>query len=84
MFNFAGRDDLENYEKLSQYVDSLLPCVYDDFIIEAKKVLTKEHCDGLRKLLAFKFKKHPRYNLPKSRLKLIEKTIHERAKLLLE
>lgn len=83
LFNFAGNDDFESDKTLSSYVDTLLPCVYDDFIGTAKKVLTKEHREGLRRLLDFKFKKHPRYNLSSSRLNLIEKQVHSRAKLLL-
>lgn len=84
LFNFAGRDDLESYEQFSQYADTLLPCVYDDYVGEAKAVLTKEHKDKLRGLLNFKFKKHPRYNLPDERLKYLEKKVQERARLLLE
>ena len=84
LFNFAGRDDLESYEQLSQYADTLLPCVYDDYVGEAKAVLTKAHKDKLRGLLNFKFKKHPRYNLPDDRLKYLEKKVQERARLLLE
>lgn len=84
LFNFAARDDMDSYEHFENYAGTLLPCVYDDFIVEAKTVLTKEHRDGLRSLLNFKFKKHPRYNLPNERLKLIEKQIRDRAKLLLE
>lgn len=84
LFNFAARDDLESYESFKQYADTLLPCVYDSFIDEAKSVLTKEHKDKLRSLLNFKFKKHPRYNLPEKRLKFIEKQIREQAKLLLK
>lgn len=84
LFNFAARDDLESYENFKQYADTLLPCVYDSFIAEAKSVLTKEHKDKLRSLLNFKFKKHPRYNLPEKRLKFIEKQIREQAKILLE
>jgi hypothetical protein len=84
LFNFAGSDDLESYEKLSQYADTLLPCVYDDYVGEAKAVLTKVHKDKLRGLLNFKFKKHPRYNLPDERLKYLEKKVQERARLLLE
>ncbi len=84
LFNFAARDDLESYESFKQYADTLLPCVYDNFIDEAKAVLTKEHKDKLRSLLVFKFKKHPRYNLSDKRLKYIEKQIRERAKLLIE
>lgn len=84
LFNFAGRDDLTSDEVLEQYADTLLPCVYDDFIASAKKVLTPAYKEGLRRLLNFKFKKHSRYNLPSNRLKLIEKQIQRRAKELLE
>ncbi len=84
LFNMAGRDDLESDEKLTAYAETLLPCVYDNFIEAAKEVLTSEHREGLRKLLDFKFKKHPRYNLPNKRLRLIEKQIHSRAKMLLD
>lgn len=84
LFSMAGRDDLESEEKLNAYAETLLPCVYDDFIETAKQVLTPEHREGLRKLLDFKFRKHPRYNLPDKRLRLIEKQIHNRAKILLD
>ncbi|MBQ3182625.1 MAG: XRE family transcriptional regulator [Clostridia bacterium] len=84
LFNFAGRDDLESIESLISYADTLLPCVYDDFIGTAKQVLTNDHREALRKLLNFKFKKHSKYNLPDERLKLIEKCIHFRVKELLD
>jgi len=84
LFNYAGKDDLETDEALSAYVETLLPCVYDDFIGTAKKVLTNEHREGLRHLLNFRFKRHPRYNLPQMRLKRIENQIHRRAKALLD
>ena len=84
LFNYAGWDDLESDDTLSIYAETLYPCVYDDFISDAKKVLRPEHKAGLRKLLDFKFKKNPRYNLPDKRLALIEHQIQKRAKLLLE
>ena len=84
LLNFAGRDDLESEKALREYADTLVPCVYDDFIGTAKKVLTNEHREGLRKLLEFKFKKNSRYNLPDKRLKMLEKMIQTRAKVLLE
>ena len=84
LLNFAGRDDLENEKALNEYASTLIPCVYDDFIGTAKKVLTNKHREGLRKLLEFKFKKNSRYNLPDKRLKMIEKMIQQRAKVLLE
>ncbi len=83
LFNYAGRDDLESEKAFNSYVNTLLPCVYDDFIGTAKKVLTNEHREGLRHLVNFQFKKHPRYNLETARLKLIEKQVQERAKALL-
>lgn len=84
LFNYAGSDDMESEQALDRYVSTLMPCVYDDFILVAKAILTQRHKDGLRKLLKFKFKKHPRYNLPDKRLKLIEKQVRKRAKMLLE
>ena len=66
LFNFAGQDDLESEAALDAYAPTLEPCVYDDFIGTAKAVLTEKHREGLRHLLTFRFKKHPRYNLPES------------------
>ena len=84
LFNYAGNDDLESAESLDAYAETLLPCVYDDFLGTAGAVLTQKHRAGLRKLLDFKFKKHSRYNLPAKRLRLIEAQIKSRAKALLE
>lgn len=84
LFNYAGRDDLESEETLRAYGETLMPCVYDDFMDAAKKAVASRHREGLRRLAAFKFKKHSRYNLPQRRLALIEKQVQERAKLLLK
>lgn len=79
LFNYAGSDDLSSAEALKSYADTLFPCVYDDYVGTAKQVLTTKHKEGLRQLLTFHFKKHPRYNLPNERLKLIEKVVVQRA-----
>jgi hypothetical protein len=84
LFNYAGQDALSSEEAFAEYANTLLPCVYDDFIGSAKTVLTPNNREGLRKLLDFKFAKHAKYNLPAKRLKLIEAQIRERARLLLE
>lgn len=84
LFNFAGRDALESEESFQEYVDTLLPCVYDDYIAEAKAVLTNRHKAGLRHLLTFEFKAHSTYNLPAKRLKLIQNQVRKRAALLLD
>ena len=84
LFNYAGSDDLLSDQSLTDYADTLLPAVYNDFTEAAKEVLTPAHKEGLRHLLNFHFKKHSRYNLPARRLKLLEHQIQRRAKDLLE
>ena len=42
-----------------------------------------QHRQGLRGLLDFKFKKHPRYNLPEKRLRMVEEQVRTRARKLL-
>lgn len=84
LFNYAGSDDLETFAALEVYAATLMPCTYDDFTGTAKKALTPELREGLRHLLDFKFKKHPRYNLPDKRLKLLEQFVQKQARVLLE
>lgn len=84
LFNYAGRDDLENFAALESYAATLMPCTYDGFTGTAKKALTPELREGLRHLLDFKFKKHTRYNLPDKRLKLLEQFVQKQARVLLE
>lgn len=84
LFNYAGRDDLETFAALEAYAATLMPCTYDDFTGTAKKALTPELREGVRHLLGFKFKKHPRYNLPDKRLKLLEQFVQKQARVLLE
>lgn len=83
LFNFAGKDDLASDAALTAYAQTLMPCVYDDFIGTAKAVLTPEHREGLRHLLNFRFKRHSRYNLPEERLDLLEKQVQKRVRELL-
>jgi hypothetical protein len=84
LFNFAGRDDLASEEALDAYAQTLVPCLYDDFIGTAKQVLAPRHREGLRRLLDCRLPRHPRYNLPPKHLKRLEEQVHKRAKLLLE
>ena len=84
LFNYAGRDDLESVESLAAYVETLVPCLYDDFTGTAATVIARRHRAGLRRLVAFRFRRHPRYNLPPERLRVIEKYVQQRAQLLLE
>ena len=57
LFNFAGADAWTNETALEEYIETLYPSVYDDFLGTAKAVLTPELREKLRYLLNFKFKK---------------------------
>lgn len=83
LFNFAGKEFMQNSETLQKYVDTLVPCVYDDFIAMAKRHMTSRNHNQLRRLLTFSFKRHPRYNLPSEWLELMEEQVRKRAQLLL-
>ena len=83
LFNFAGADDLQSEQALDTYAGTLMPSVYDDFLGTARQVLTEKHREALRHMLTFRFKKHPRYNLPEKRLRLIEMEIQKRSRTLL-
>ena len=68
---------------LEEYIQTLMPCVYDDFIGTAREIMEERNHQQLRHLLNFKFKKNSRCNLPDRRLKMIEKQIQKRARALL-
>ena len=84
LFNFAGVDALKSKKSFLKYAEAQMPCVYDDYVAEAKKVLPHEWRSAIRKLLDFKLPRHSRYNLSKERLNLIEYAVSQRAAELLE
>lgn len=84
LFHFAGPDCWSNENALQEYVDTLQPAVYDDFLATAKAMMTDRSKEQFRHLLTFQFTKHPTHNLPAKRLRMIEKQIQKRARLLLE
>ena len=84
LFNFAGIDAWSSDAALEDYIETLTPSVYDDFLGTASAVLTPELREKLRHLLTFRFKKHSRYNLPEKRLRMMERQVQRRAQKLLE
>lgn len=80
LFHYAMDDDLRD---IKAYAKTRVPATYPDFVAFAKETMSKRQKDMLRKLLEFKFKKHPRYNLDDKRLKIIEKFVGDRVKELL-
>ncbi len=84
LFNFAALDAIGNPAAMRKYAKTLLPCVYDDFLTEARKALSHDLRNALRKLLDFKFKRHRKYNLDTKRLSMLEQMVSQRAKDILE
>ena len=80
LFSLVGKDALQSEESFEKYAKTLLPCVYDDFVVEARSVITHEQRNRIRRLLDFRLKRHSRYNLSPERLALIEKQVSKRVK----
>lgn len=81
LFNFAMEDDLADIGNYSKTRKPAMGGSYEEvvgaFISERQRAM-------LRKMINFKFTLHPRYNLPKSRLKIIEKFLQSRVRELLQ
>ena len=84
LFNYASRMEVESKQAFLEFAEAQRPVCYDDFFSTAIPCLKPRHREGLRHLLEFKLKRHPRYNLESKRLKLIEMAIRQRASRLLE
>ena len=80
LFNYAMDDELENIEKYSKTRGSAFGVAHIEI---AKEFITSRQKVQLRKMINFKFAKHPRYNLPAKRLKVIEEFLQKRVQELL-
>lgn len=83
LFNYAGNENWAEEKLLEEYISTLMPCVYDDFIDAAKREMTAENREQLRRLLTFSVRKHSRYNLTNDQLDKLNKQIRKRAQILL-
>ena len=80
LFNYAMPEDLNN---IDTYAKTRLMATSQDFLTFAKEIITEDQKKKLQKLIKFKFTKHKSYNLPSSRLKVIEVFIQKRTQELL-
>lgn len=83
LFNLAGNENWENEARLQEYADTLLPCVYEDFIEAAKAVLDEPLQAKVRKLLTYEVPKQGRYNYTDEKLKLLSRIVRKRAQLVI-
>lgn len=81
LFNYATEEDLKEIQK---YVTTRTPA-FEGVSYEAlvKEFLSDRQREQLRKLINFKFEKHPKYNLPAARLKMLEEFIQTRVQEIL-
>ena len=77
---FESKESFQNYIKNNSVNISSYGVNYEDLV---KAFCDKEQIGKLRKLLTFKFEKHPKYNLEDKRLNLLEEMIKSRAKELI-
>jgi hypothetical protein len=80
LFNYAMDDDLRD---MDNYVGTRLMATSQDFVTFAQQVISGVQKKKLRKLINFRFTRHPRYNLSSHRLKITEDFIQQRVHELL-
>ena len=82
LFPYAMQDDLRNMDR---YTATRKPAYrgfeFDDL---ARLTMDGRRKGMLRQLIGFEFTRHPRYNLPEHRLKVITKALHKRVSRFLQ
>lgn len=81
LFNFATKSDLEDLDAYAMTRST----PYDGISFETvcKQVMGKQQLSQLRRLIGFRFVRHPHYNLPDPRLEAIEVHLQKRVRQLL-
>lgn len=80
LFNFAMPDDFKNLKEYAKTRFNPYRISYEEI---CKEVMGSNQKAQLRRLIGFRFKRHPSLNLPEERLTAIEKQISERVRELL-
>lgn len=75
LFNYAMEDDLQD---TAAYAKTRLSAYQVPFENIVKEFITARQKDQLRRMIGFRLEKHPRYNLPAARLKVLEHYLAER------
>ena len=81
LFNFAMKDDIAN---LDEYAATRFPA-YTNITFESicAEIMGKAQARQLRRLIGFKFQRHPSINWPEERLLAIERHLQKRVRQLL-
>ena len=84
LFNFSGEENWRSEEQMDEYVDTLLPCIYEDFFSEAREVLDTELSGKLRKALEFEFQDEGKLRYSRRKTEVLERQISKRASRILQ
>lgn len=80
LFNFAMEDDFKDLKKYAKSRSNPYGVTFESI---CKEIMGAKQKAQLRRLIGFKFKRHPSINLPEERLKAIENHINDRVRELL-
>ena len=80
LFNYAMPDDMKTLDEYAKTRSSAYGVPFENIVREFISPRQKEQ---LRRMIGFRFEKHPAYNLPAERLKAIEKTLQARVQAFL-
>lgn len=81
LFCFAGQEDLPN---LAEYAKTRTNPYYISFEEVCAAVMGTKQKEQLRRMLGFKFIRHPKLNLPEEHLVAVERVLERRVRELLE
>jgi len=75
LFNYAMPDDLKTLDEYAKTRSSAYGVPFDNIV---REFISPRQREKLRKLIGFRFTKHPRYNWQAERLKAIERALQSR------
>ena len=75
LFNYAMNGD---YRHLDDYAKTRMPYYGSSFLDICSEVMGDKQRRELKRMIGFKFRRHPRYNLPEFVLKSIERHLNLR------
>ena len=81
LFNYAMPDDVRTLDEYAKTRSSAYGVPFDNIV---REFIFPRQKEKLRKMIGFRFEKHPRYNLPAGRLKAIERTLQTRIRAFLD
>ena len=83
LFNYAMPDDIDGMKSLDEYAKTRSSAYGVPFDNIVREFISPRQKEQIRKMIGFRFEKHPAYNLPAERLRAIEKTLQNRVQVFL-